>query len=400
MKIVHTADWHLGIRLMNQDRLDEQAAFVAWFLGFLNDIHAEVLLISGDVFDTGTPSNAALKLYFSFLASAASIPSMRHMIITGGNHDAPSLLQASDELLENLNISVVGSHRSAAQDTVFVRDDKGDLKLVVSAVPFLRDRDVRYSLPDESPDQQRQRLIQGIIEVYAAHAEYIRQSDGYHKGVFSIAMGHLFAGGGIAGDSEVDIHVGNLAKVPADGFPELYDYVALGHLHRFQRIGDAERIFYSGSPLSYSFSEAGNVKKIIVIDTDAEKPCWQTYDVPIFRPLLRLSGEMSEIETALLRLAGEQHAFTPFVELLLTQVPDLSLLPEQDKYKILKVTLLHKESSAAHHEVEEVSIQHIGADELFYDYLEINQEEEKEEMMRDFKLLMERYQQSNGGEQA
>ena len=142
MKLLHTSDWHLGRSLYDRKRYNEFEAFLNWLIGFIADEKVDLLLVSG-VFDSTTPSNRAQELYYHFLGRL-SATGCRHAVITGGNHDSPTFLDAPKNLLGALNIHVVGSATGNPEDEVFVlKDDDGKTEAIVCAVPFLRDRDIR-----------------------------------------------------------------------------------------------------------------------------------------------------------------------------------------------------------------------------------------------------------------
>lgn len=253
MKILHTSDWHLGRTLYGRKRYTEFAAFLDWLGDTIENEAVDALLVAGDVFDTSTPSNQAQALYYRFLCRIAA-SSCRHVVIIAGNHDSPSFLEAPGELLRVLNVYVVGSMSDKLEDEVIVLDDeKGNPQAVVCAVPYLRDREVRSVEPGENQDDKNRKLIAGLKNHYASVcrlAENRRQELQQDAALTIplIAMGHLFTAGGktLDGDGVRELYVGNLAHVGGDVFPGCIDYLALGHLHVPQRVGNDERMRYSG----------------------------------------------------------------------------------------------------------------------------------------------------------
>jgi len=253
MRILHTADWHLGARLIERDRLAEHAAFVDWLIDTLRSEKIDALLLSGDVFDAANPPQDAVALYFDFLKRLADLKTVK-AIITGGNHDSASHLNAPRELLKRFEVHVFGH----AGDNIV---DLGDA--VVAAVPFLRERDLRQATAGETLATVHEQVRAAIRAHYASQLAAARE---LAAGRPIIAMGHLTVLGATTSDSERDIHIGNLGSVGADVF-EGFDYTALGHLHRPQRVGGYETVRYSGSPIALSFSEAGDAKSVVLIDT-------------------------------------------------------------------------------------------------------------------------------------
>ena len=149
MKILHTSDWHLGQRFLFNDREQEHQRALDWLADTIRTQEVDALIVAGDIFDINNPPNYARTMYYRFLTSLLGT-SCRHIIITGGNHDSPSMLNAPRELLRLLNIHVVGAVGDALEEElVELKDSEGELELVVAAVPFLRDRDLRFSQAGE-----------------------------------------------------------------------------------------------------------------------------------------------------------------------------------------------------------------------------------------------------------
>ncbi|WP_219921561.1 exonuclease subunit SbcD [Rufibacter sp. XAAS-G3-1] len=309
IRVLHTADWHLGQRLANQERTEEHRAFLHWLCQTICDQKIDLLLIAGDVFDTGFPSNTALKLYYDFLRQVKGT-CCRDLVIIGGNHDSVSTLNAPAELLRHFNVHVVGGAPANAQDQVIVlTDDAGQPQAVVCAVPFLRDKDVRLSVPGETGEQREARLKQGICDHYNQFVPLVKEFK--QQGIPVLATGHLFAAGGSASDSEKEIHVGNLGQICGDQFPPEFDYVALGHLHRPQVVHQLPHIRYSGSPIPLSFSEITDKKQLVILDFEAGKltnihevaiPCW--------RKLVRFKGTIDQV---LPKVIAYDNADLPFL---------------------------------------------------------------------------------------
>lgn len=301
MRVLHTADWHLGQRFIGgHERTEEHQHFLAWLLITIQEQRVEVLVIAGDIFDSGSPSNAALELYYDFLVRMQTT-ACRDVVVVGGNHDSPATLNAPARLLRHLRVHVVGCVPDCFEDQVLVLDDAhGKPGLVVCAVPFLRDRDVRLSVPGEAAEAREARIKQGIADHYARLAEVELVWQLKARGLPVLATGHLYAAGAAPSDSERTIHVGNLGQVTADHFPAVFDYVALGHLHRPQRVGGRGHIRYSGSPIPLSFSEIDHPKEVLVLDFQAGSlAALQTLPVPGTRRLVRFHGTLAEVTEGL-----------------------------------------------------------------------------------------------------
>ncbi|WP_242927413.1 exonuclease SbcCD subunit D C-terminal domain-containing protein [Pontibacter vulgaris] len=326
MRVLHTSDWHLGQRLVNLERTEEHQHFLDWLLQTIENEQVEVLLMAGDVFDTGAPSNTALKQYYNFLTKVCAT-CCRHIIFTGGNHDSVSTLNAPKELLECFNIKVIGGATTDPLDELIeLRNKQGELELVVCAVPFLRDRDIRLSVPGESYEEREQRLKQGISAHYAAFVPHVQQYK--QQRIPVVAMGHLFAAGGSASDSEKEIHVGNLGQIGADQFPKEFDYVALGHLHRPQKVNNTNHIRYSGSPIPLSFSEVTDKKVVFILDFEAGKLTdLRELEIPVCRKLVRFKGALEKVKQQLAVYDNSSYTLPAWAELqveLDVPLPDLN----------------------------------------------------------------------------
>ncbi|WP_041757640.1 exonuclease SbcCD subunit D C-terminal domain-containing protein [Psychrobacter arcticus] len=272
LTILHTSDWHLGRRLYGRLRYDEFAAFLSWLQDTISAQQVDVLIVAGDIFDTMTPSNKAQALYYEFLGTVSK-SCCQHVVIVAGNHDSPTFLDAPSHVLKFLNVHVVGTACEDLNDEVMVLDDAdGNPHCIITAVPYLRDRDVRSSSAGESAQSKDANVIAGICAHYDGVAEISRAKQAelakvHKRHVPIIATGHLFAAGGTTTDDDGvrELYIGSLGKVSADMFSESFDYVALGHLHVPQRVGGRETIRYSGSPIAMGFGEARQQKQVLLV---------------------------------------------------------------------------------------------------------------------------------------
>ncbi|MHA6248780.1 exonuclease SbcCD subunit D C-terminal domain-containing protein [Pontibacter sp. CAU 1760] len=331
MRVLHTSDWHLGQRLVNLERTEEHQYYLNWLLQTIELEQVEVLLMAGDVFDTGTPSNTALKLYYDFLRRVCAT-CCRHVIITGGNHDSVSTLNAPRELLECFNIYVVGGASQNPLDELFeLKNEQGEVELVVCAVPFLRDRDLRLSVAGEHTEQREQRLKAGIVAHYEAFIPHLQQYKA--QAIAVVTTGHLFAAGSSASDSEKEIHVGNLGQIGADQFPKAFDYVALGHLHRPQKVNNSHHIRYSGSPIPLSFSEVTDKKVNYILDfKDGKLAHLQELEIPCRRKLVRFKGSLEQVKQQVLLFDNSVYTLPAWAEVQLeleSPIPGINHLIEE-----------------------------------------------------------------------
>ncbi len=298
MKILHTSDWHIGRTLYGRRRYAEFEAFLGWLAELIEAEDIEVVLVAGDVFDNSTPSNYAQGLYYRFLCRVAALPD-RHVVVTAGNHDSPSFLNAPRELLKFLNVHVVGSAAEALEnEAIVIAGQDKTPRLIVCAVPYLRDRDIRTAEAGESVEDKERKIIEGIRTHYRLVCEAaVQKRATLDSPVPIVAMGHLFTSGGqtVDGDGVRELYIGSLAQVRTDVFPESIDYLALGHLHVPQRVGGSDFIRYSGSPLPMGFGEAHQEKGVLLVEFTDDTPLVTNVPVPRFQELKTLRGDWHTI---------------------------------------------------------------------------------------------------------
>ena len=298
MRLLHTSDWHLGHRFHGRLRHEEQARFLDWLLERIRQHAVEVLLVAGDVFDTTTPGSRAQGLYYRFLHRLAG-SGCRHVVIIGGNHDSPSLLEAPRELLQQLDIHVVGMiDQQPEKEILLLQDGANRPELLVCAVPFLRDRDIRLAGVAETLEQKGQQLREGIRDHYQRICD---QADQLRREIDPdmplVAMGHLFVAGGRTreGDGVRELSIGGLDRIEGASFPDCIDYLALGHLHINQQVAGNPTRRYSGAPLAMSFAEAGQEKQVLLLHNEGRHFSASPLTVPTFQPLASLRGDLPSL---------------------------------------------------------------------------------------------------------
>ncbi len=307
LTILHTSDWHIGRTLYGRKRYEEFEAFLNWLAETIQQEQVDVLLVAGDVFDTSAPSNRAQELYYRFLCRVAA-SCCRYVVVAAGNHDSPSFLSAPKELLRALDVHVIGAASENREDEVFVLSkEDGSPELIVCAVPFLRDRDIRVAEAGESIEDKERKLIDGIRSHYAdvvALAEQKRTE--LDTEIPIVAMGHLFTSGGQTadGDGVRELYVGSLAHVAVGIFPDSLDYLALGHLHVPQKVNGSEVMRYSGSPLPMGFGEAKQEKSVCLVGFASTGPAVRLIQVPIFQKLERIKGRWEDLSARILELSA------------------------------------------------------------------------------------------------
>lgn len=264
MKLLHTADWHLGHQLHGHDRYYEHQCFLDWLAATIDERQPDALLVAGDLFDTANPPASAWQQLYRFLARLRAAHPALNIVLIGGNHDSPSKLDAPHELLRAFDLHMVGSisrDRDGRLDVdrllVPIRNQQGELLAWCAAVPYLRSSDLRVAELGEGQD----RLIEGVREVYR---EVLAEGRLRAESVPLIAMGHAYLRAGQLSElSERKVLGGNQHALPTDIFAAA-DYTALGHLHLAQN--PAPGVYYSGSPLPLSLAEAGYFHQVLEVE--------------------------------------------------------------------------------------------------------------------------------------
>ena len=288
MKILHTADWHIGQRLHERSRLDEHKQFLDWLLETIQRHDVELLLVSGDIFDTSLPSAEATNLYYQFLYRLFN-ETDTNTVITAGNHDSARHLEAPREFLKMGRIYVVGETKDASKCVLPFPPDNP--RVMVAGVPYLTETDlphVSYETEIERNDRYRERLKSFYTECVSAMPTELPK----------ILMGHLFVQGGTITDSERNIQIGGATRIRTSDFPEDVSYIALGHLHRPQTIeGTPYPIRYSGSPIPLRFNETGYSKKVYLLELsdDGTLVRDEGIEIPIFKELCTVTGDEESV---------------------------------------------------------------------------------------------------------
>lgn len=371
---------------------------MTWLAETIQENSIDVLLVAGDVFDTSTPSNRAQELYYRFLCRVATELTCRHVIVIAGNHDSPSFLNAPKKLLKALNVYVIGRSTELPEDEVLVLHNKQDVpELIVCAVPYLRDRDIRVAEADESVEDKEQKLIDGIRNHYAAVAtlaENKRKELGVHVPI--VGMGHLFTAGGktVDGDGVRELYVGSLAHVTTGIFPVSFDYLALGHLHVPQIVNNFETIRYSGSPLPMGFGEAKQQKSVCQIVFDQEEgnstvSSVQLVDVPVFQKLERVKGDWNCISSHILELSAmDSHGWLEVIyegdEIINDLRERLEAATSDTQMEILRIKNIRIINRVLRQIYEEKTLDDLNVYEVFERFLNVHDipENQRPELLR------------------
>lgn len=295
MRLLHTSDWHLGSSLNNHSRKDEMEAFFSFLRKTIIDRNIDTLIIAGDIYDTMNPNNEAETMYYSFLASILDTP-CSDIIVIAGNHDSPSKLVSSSPILKKLHVHVFSSVKDL--EPLILEN-----KAIILPVSFPRDQEIRSIKEGESTDDSEDRVKKNIASLYSSLVEKARS---LNKNLPIIATGHLAVENAVLGEEKKnDLYIGGLGVVSSSIFSPFISYTALGHIHKSQSLNSNNTIRYSGSPIPMSFGEVGYKKTITYVEIE-EKVKVEEIEIPIFRNLYSLKGEVKEIKESLIKMKNEK----------------------------------------------------------------------------------------------
>jgi len=293
MRLLHTSDWHIGRSLHGTDLLAEQESVLRDLADVVVAESVDVVVVAGDVYDRAVPSADATGVLDRALMRLRSAGA--GVVLTPGNHDSARRLAFGAGLLSESGVHV-RAVTPAVGEPVLLPDSHG--YVAVYGLPYLEPELARHELGLGGGGRSHEAVLTAAMDRVRAD---LRGRDG----VRSVVLAHAFVGGGLPSDSERDICVGGVDLVPVSIFDGV-DYVALGHLHRPQSL--SERVRYSGSPLPYSFGEAGQRKQAWLVDLDADGLAG-VRAVPLATPreLTVLRGELPELLADPRHAAVEEH---------------------------------------------------------------------------------------------
>ncbi len=310
VRILHTSDWHLGQHFMGKTRQDEHQALIDWLIEQVQVQQVDAVLIAGDIFDTGSPPSYARELYNHLVLGLRSIGVS--LWVLGGNHDSVATLSESRQLLSCLGTTVIPAVAERIEQQVLVlRQRDGTAAAILCAIPYIRPRDVQQSRAGQSAEEKQL----GLQEAIAQHYEQVYQRACQERERLGlslpiVATGHLTTVGASASESVREIYVGALQAFPSAAFPAA-DYIALGHIHKPQKVGGQAHIRYSGSPIPLSFDEANRQQEVLLVDLDdSGLVAVSPLAVPCFQALVSVQGDLPslalQIREAAQRGGGER----------------------------------------------------------------------------------------------
>lgn len=407
MKILHTSDWHIGSTFFGKKRYEEYNKFFMWLLNFIQQNQIDVLLVAGDIFDTSLPSNTAQNLYYSFLVNLQKTP-CKHVVITGGNHDSPSFLNAPKDLLQSFNIHVIGAVlQNIAEEIITISINNEEI--VVLAVPFLRERDLQDIAITDNFETRAEKIVSAVKNHYAQLTELALKNKNPKS--LLIAMGHLYiAGSHLEEEGERELYIGSLAQISANIFPKEIDYAALGHIHSAQKVAKTEHIRYCGSPLAMNFSEKKFAKKMFLLETGDTLKI-QEISIPEFQITRKICGNLTDIQKEIEELkkseqsvwleieyTGQEETFSKDILFELVKDSKIEIL----KFKNQKILRQFTKSEKIQQNLEELTPQTVFNEYILNSKANADEEkfseEEKQELLACYHEILNHLQEQDTNE--
>lgn len=286
---------------MGKSRKNEHAALVQWLFERVEECEIDVVLIAGDIFDTGSPPSYARELYNQLVLGLHKRACQ--LVVVAGNHDSVSMLNESKTLLEELNTYVVAVAEPQDPEAHVIKlfhKGSSDVAGILCAIPYIRPRDIFQSEAGLDARSKQEVLANQIKHFYQDVYTIAKEQAKAHGDVPILGSGHLTTLGASVSESVREIYVGTLESFPVDYFPP-FSYLALGHIHRPQKVSGYEHVRYSGSPIALSFDEVALNKSMVLVDysKSAQNPNIQTMDIPSFQPLYSIVGDLPLVVSSL-----------------------------------------------------------------------------------------------------
>ena len=334
IRILHTADWHLGQTFFGYDRTEEHGVFLNWLAEEIRQKEIDALIIAGDVFDVSNPSAASQSMYYQFIYRVTAENPYLQIVIVAGNHDSAARLEAPLPLLQAMRTEVRGVVRKLEGGeidydhlTVELKNRKGEVELLCMAVPFLRQGDYPAVQTEGNP------YAEGVRELYAQLLQRLWKRRTENQAI--LAIGHLQATGSEIAEKDYSERtvIGGLECVSPEAFSEQIAYTALGHIHKAQRVSGRENVRYAGSPIPMSFAEKHYHHGVVMVTFDGGCAVdIERLECPKLIPLLSVpNGEPVSPEAILeaLKELPETEAVAPYLEVkVLLEEPEPMLRQE------------------------------------------------------------------------
>lgn len=334
IRILHTADWHLGQTFFGYDRTEEHEVFLNWLAEEIRQKEIDALIIAGDVFDVSNPSAASQSMYYQFIYRVTAENPYLQIVIVAGNHDSAARLEAPLPLLQAMRTEVRGVVRKLEGGeidydhlTVELKNRQGEVELLCMAVPFLRQGDYPAVQTEGNP------YAEGVRELYAQLLQRLWKRRTENQAI--LAIGHLQATGSEIAEKDYSERtvIGGLECVSPEAFSEQIAYTALGHIHKAQRVSGRENVRYAGSPIPMSFADKHYHHGVVMVTFDGGCAVdIERLECPKLIPLVSVpNGEPVSPEAILkaLKELPETEAVAPYLEVkVLLEEPEPMLRQE------------------------------------------------------------------------
>jgi exonuclease SbcD len=398
----HTSDWHLGQFFYNHSRQYEHEQFLKWLLEQIQQKQPNALLIAGDIFDVINPASAAQKQLYQFLADAHELAPHMQTLMIAGNHDSGYRIEQVEPLLEKYNARTVGVVRWKDDKTLDldrlllpIYDGEQNIIAWCLSLPFLRAAEIT-GFNEHTTNSQN--AIAYLHQQLISEAKKRKTDD-----QALILMSHAHMQGGETSDSERPIIIGNEEALSTALFDDVIDYVALGHLHKPQKV-QHPHIRYSGSPIPLSFSEINYKHQVVEVKIEpskADETAFQFEALPIPRSiqLHRIRGELNEVFAQLKALASgeianidqreyidiEYHTDTPPLPNLRQQFEDA--LPK-DRYRLVKISRQYKNNQVQNSSAK-IQLEPPTPEKLFEQIWQSKGYSQDDAVLKDFQTLVQ-----------
>ena len=364
IRILHTADWHLGQTFFGYDRAEEHKAFLDWLAEEIRQNEIDALVIAGDVFDVSNPSAASQRIYYEFIYRVTAENPKLQIVIVAGNHDSAARLEAPLPLLQAMRTEVRGVVRKLEGGeidydhlTIELKNREGEVEVLCMAVPFLRQGDYPVVETEGNP------YMEGVRELYARLLQRLWARRKTNQAI--LAVGHLQATGSEIAEKDYSERtvIGGLECVSPDTFSEKIAYTALGHIHKAQRVSGRENVRYAGSPIPMSFAEKHYHHGVVMVTLD--EGCAvdiRRIECPQSIPLISVpGGEAASPEKIIeiLRDLPEVDGEAPYLEVkVLLEEPEPMLRQEIEealagkKYRLARIVSAYRQEERVEKEVD------------------------------------------------
>ncbi|OZB91670.1 exonuclease SbcCD subunit D [Paenibacillus sp. XY044] len=314
MRILHTGDWHFGRTLEGRSRMKEQEDFVEELVRIVHEQKVDLVMMAGDVYDSVNPPAAAEQLFYE--ASARLTEGGTPLVVIAGNHDQPERVSSVTPLVARQGITLVGL---PVAEAVTVQAARTGEIAKIAALPYPSEARLNELLAAEGDEEELRRAYSARVGMLMR-----KLASSFTPETVNLAMSHIYVLGGVESDSERPIQVGGAYTVDPSALAVGAQYTALGHLHRPQAVKGEGMIRYSGSPLAYSFSEAGQAKSVAIIDAaPGRQPVMDEVYLSCGRPLIRwkAKGGLEEVH----RWLDEGRDANGFIDLEISLTEAMSL---------------------------------------------------------------------------